>query len=120
MAAFRVETRHQGSCGVVSVFGELDAYTAPAFRDALVHLMEDERQPVVIDLSGTEFVDSSALAVMAEAVKRAASDGIELRLVCTAPHLLKILEISSMSRIAKIFDTAELACAEPTLSTLST
>lgn len=111
MTEFRIDTSEQGPCAVVAVVGELDVYTAPAFRAELMGMINAGKKPIVVNLLGTEFIDSTALGVMAEASKRARARNSDLRITCTRAHVLKVLEITSMDRVVRVFPTVEDACA---------
>jgi anti-anti-sigma factor len=44
--------------------GELDLETSAALRQRLTELSDQEQQPIVLDLSGLQFVDSSGLGAL--------------------------------------------------------
>jgi ABC-type transporter Mla MlaB component len=56
-----------GDAVVVRLTGELDLYNAHEVRNALVEQAAGEPERVVVDLSGVEFIDSTALGVLIEA-----------------------------------------------------
>ena len=116
MDGFRVETSDQEGCGVLRVYGELDTYTAPQFRAALMETIGSADGPVVIDLLATDFLDSTALGVIAEGAKRATTYDKQLRIAAVSQQILKLLEITSMARVAKIYPSVDDACSEPVLS----
>ena len=59
---FSVTTASLDGAMVVSVAGELDMQTAPQLQEALVAC--DGNQPVVVDVTGLTFIDSSGLHVI--------------------------------------------------------
>ena len=62
---------------VVAVAGEIDLFTAPELKAALSDALESGRNRIVVDLSETTFLDSTALGVLIGAVKRLRSrDGV--------------------------------------------
>ncbi len=70
-AAFSVDLVDQpGGPVLLRLRGELDVLSAPAFRARLLDLMP-ERAPLVVDLNGLDFMDSSGLAVLLELRSRA-------------------------------------------------
>ena len=52
---------------VVHLVGELDLYNAHAIREALIACSEESPDLLVVDLSGVNFIDSTALGVLIEA-----------------------------------------------------
>lgn len=61
-----VELLHLNGVAVLGVRGEVDSATAPAFREA-VNRAQASGVPVVFDLGGVTFMDSSGLHVLLEA-----------------------------------------------------
>ena len=62
----------------VGLFGEMDIATADQLGDRLRALCADGR-PVVLDLGGLEFIDSSGVRELVRAVSAARRDGWSLR-----------------------------------------
>ena len=76
----RVEPFQHGVA--VSLSGELDAYDAPALREAFASLVrEHEGEVVVLDLSAVAFLDSTALGAIVSLLRRVRESGGELRAV---------------------------------------
>ena len=76
--------------------GEIDAHTAPQLGDHLDPLPGDGG-PVVLDVHGIEFIDSSGLRVLVEAHQRAASSGRGLVIHRPSVAVKRLLEISGLS-----------------------
>jgi anti-anti-sigma regulatory factor len=55
---------------VVAVTGEIDLFTAPELKSALGEALESGHTRIVVDLTSTTFLDSTALGVLIGAVKR--------------------------------------------------
>ena len=86
-----------GSACVVKLAGELDLYTAPRVRDALVEACADSPERVVIDLTDVEFIDSTALGVLIEARGQLENNRAFL-LAGPALETRRALEISGLDR----------------------
>ena len=92
-----VATTRDGDQAVVLVSGELDMSSAPRLENALSELARDDRvRRVVIDLSGTEFVDSSGLRAILSAHRELDSSGRELTLRAPSPPVTRLLEITAL------------------------
>jgi anti-sigma B factor antagonist len=87
---------------VVSVRGEVDVSTATQLRDGLYRLVAGGQSNLVIDLSAMTFIDSTGLGVLVGAVKRAREAGGDVALANPSRPILKVLEISGLSRIVAI------------------
>jgi anti-sigma B factor antagonist len=109
MAEFTLEDRTVGDWAVLAVTGEVDLATAPAFRERLVHLIADGRHHIVVDLSGTDFLDSTGLGALVTALKRIRAHDGQLRLVVNQDRIRKVFEITSLDRVLDIHDALESA-----------
>jgi anti-sigma B factor antagonist len=92
-----LEVRSQGQWTVVAVRGELDLYTAPQLREAVVALPIDEPLNVAIDLTEVSFMDSSGLGSVIACLKHVRGLNGELKLVTppTSP-LMKLLSLTGL------------------------
>ena len=90
---------------VLAVRGEIDLFTAPELKSALGEALESGRTRIVVDLTETTFLDSTALGVLIGAVKRLRSrDGV-LTIVNTDPNIAKTFEITGLDQIFTIRPT---------------
>ena len=96
---------------VVSVKGEVDVYTAPRLREKLVELVSQGRHQVVVDLEGVDFLDSTGLGVLVGGLKRLRSHDGDLTLVCTHQRILKVFEITGLTKVFSIFTSVDEAVA---------
>lgn len=103
-ATFSAQTDDGSS--ILRVAGEIDVATSPQFREALHGLIDDGAESVVVDLSGTTFMDSSGLGVLVGALKRLRSDRqadvLELRGL--QPPVYRVFEITGLAEIFTISD----------------
>jgi anti-sigma B factor antagonist len=87
---------------VVSPAGELDLYTCPEFKEELLRVISEGARHVVVDLSLTTFVDSTALGVLLRGVERLkAADG-RLSVVCPDENVLRVFEVTGLHRVFEI------------------
>ncbi|MCW3050443.1 MAG: hypothetical protein JWO74_4727 [Solirubrobacterales bacterium] len=94
---------------VVAVGGEIDLFTAPELKAAIGEALESGHTRIVVDLSATTFLDSTALGVLIGAVKRLRSrDGV-LTIVNTDQNIAKTFEITGLDQIFTIRPTREEA-----------
>jgi anti-sigma B factor antagonist len=96
---------------VLSVRGEVDVYTAPRLREKLVELVSEGKYKIVVDLEGVDFLDSTGLGVLVGGLKRLRSHDGDLTLVCTQHRILKVFEITGLTKVFSIFDSVDAAVA---------
>lgn len=97
---------------VIGVAGEIDVYSAPKLRDRLSDLVGEGAYDLIIDMEGVEFIDSTGLGVLVGGLKKVRSHDGGLKLVCTQDRLLKIFQITGLSKVFAIHDSVENALAE--------
>jgi anti-sigma B factor antagonist len=89
-------TEYAGETGLVAVSGVLDAWTAPQFSRDIGEAVAAVRGDLVLDLSDLDLIDSTALCVMAGALRRTQEEGRRLILVVTRPHVMRLLTITGL------------------------
>ena len=102
---------------VVRAAVEVDATNAADLRSAILAAISIGTERLVVDMSGTEFCDSTGLNVLVRAHKRLAEAGGELLLVATEPTLLRIFKVTGMDTMFHLFDSLDealVAAVKPT------
>jgi anti-sigma B factor antagonist len=94
---------------VLEIGGEIDVYTAPLLRERLIELAAAGSNQVVVDLSRVEFLDSTALGVLAGAHRRLRASAGSLTLVCPHERILKIFRITGLDSVFDIYDSVDAA-----------
>ena len=99
----RVERRDGEHLPVVAVHGELDVDGAPELRHALIEAI-DERpgRQLVVDLEGVDLIDSAGLGVLLGGLERAKAGHGDLVLVATGRSVIKVLELTGLTRVFEI------------------
>ena len=100
--------RAQDVC-VVSVAGEIDVYTSPSLKMALVDAADDGCDVLVVDMEGVDFIDSSGLGVLVGVLRRVKEVGGHMRLVCGRENVVKIFRITGLDKAFSIFATVDEA-----------
>jgi anti-anti-sigma factor len=93
---------------VVAPAGEFDISTVDILRAACLEALDDADR-LVIDLSGTEFLDSLALGAIVGAGRRAREAGGWVRLVAPQPVVRKALRITEIDTVLGLYDTVDQA-----------
>src|SRR5919202_3396063 len=98
-----------GDRHVVAVRGEIDLFTAPELKQKLTDAIEGGKSRIVVDLTDTTFLDSTALGVLIGAVKRLRSREGVLTIVNTDANIAKTFEITGLDQIFTIRPTRDEA-----------
>jgi len=96
---------------VIAIAGEIDLFTAPDMKAALIGAIDAGKTRIVVDLSQTSFLDSTALGVLIGAIKRLRARDGALTIVNTEPTIAKTFEITGLDQIFTITESREEAIA---------
>src|SRR3954467_3443665 len=97
---------------VISLTGEVDLYTAPEFKQQLLEVIGQGAHEVIVDFSGTTFIDSTTPGGLVAGVKRLRTNEGQLSLVCSDRNITKIFEITGLDRVFTIYATREEAVSK--------
>ncbi|HUR22718.1 MAG TPA: STAS domain-containing protein [Acidimicrobiales bacterium] len=104
-----LDVEERDGFAVLSVRGEVDVYTAPRFRERLIELVSEGKHKIIVDLEGVDFLDSTGLGVLVGGLKRLRSHDGDLLLVCTQSRILKVFEITGLTKVFSIHDSVDAA-----------
>lgn len=85
----------------LTLAGEIDAHTAPRLADAIA---ASDREHLVIDMQGVEFVDSSGLRVLIEAHKSMRASDRTMQLSNPSAAVNRLLQISGIDDYLNVVD----------------
>jgi anti-sigma B factor antagonist len=90
---------------VVAATGELDVHTAPALVPALRAAATEGGSPVLLDLGGVTFVDSTTLHVIVDAARRLRAERRELVVVVPDRNVRKVFVLTGLDRVLPIVES---------------
>ena len=99
---FDVSVTAVGSDAIVRIRGDLDCYSAPQLRSALVAAMADGARNVTLDIGGTQFVDSTGLSVLVGGLRRLRNHGGNLVVASPTDATRRLFEITGLSSVFDI------------------
>ena len=106
--------RRTTASGVVVVrpAGRLNMVAAPALRQELHELVESGSNRLVVDLSGTDFIDSSGLGALISGLKVARQAGGDLRIASPTTQVETVLSLTNLNRVLRSHPSADTAFDE--------
>jgi len=97
---FSVTSSTRAPCRVLSLRGELDELAAPVLDDALG---EEDEQPLIVDLSGLDFICSAGIHVLLRARR------VRSAIVCPPGNVARVLGLVRAEKVALLFDDVDAA-----------
>jgi anti-sigma B factor antagonist len=94
---------------ILSATGEVHVSTAPELAEELNAALTAGRSRIVLDFTGVEFIDSTGLSVLLNALRRLGRVAGALSVVCTNPTVLRLFEITRLDATFDIVATRDEA-----------
>jgi anti-anti-sigma factor len=101
---FQMAVSDEGGETVLSVVGDLDLSSSTRFRERLIGLVAEGKHNLVVDLAGVGFMDSSGLGTLVSGLKRARQAGGDVVLRAPTPAVLRLIELTGLTRVLSIRD----------------
>ena len=113
-AAVVQSTRLVNDAAVATLRGEIDLHNSPALRTRLLKFL-DVKQPhkLVLNLAQVPYMDSSAIAVLVEALQKMRKTGGKIYLTNLQPRVKGLLEIARLDSIFVVVVSEEEALKKP-------
>jgi anti-sigma B factor antagonist len=104
----KVEIREQGKVTVVAVAGEVDLQTSPKLREALIESLK-ANTALVVDLGAVDYIDSSGITSLLEALKLAKEKKIRFTLAQVSPGAMRVIQLGRLDKVFTITDSLDAA-----------
>src|SRR5213595_2105836 len=94
-----VESGTIDSAALLTLRGEIEVYTAPRLRQAIIDLVDGGATRIVVDMEKVDFLDSTGLGVLVGGLKRVKMKDGSMKLVANQDRILKIFDITGLSKV---------------------
>jgi anti-sigma B factor antagonist len=111
MSSFYISDYEADGVCMLRVGGYVDFAVAPDLKRSLITCIENGHQRIVVDLSETGFIDSTAIGVLVGAFKRMNEADGELAVVCANENVRSIFEIVGLQNVIPLHRKPEDAVA---------
>ncbi|MEE9415874.1 MAG: STAS domain-containing protein [Acidimicrobiales bacterium] len=92
---------------VLSIGGDLEMSSVPQFRDAVIDAISAGEHHLVVDLSATDFIDSTGLGALIGALKRLRSADGSLQVACAQPRLQELFKLTDLDKVFVLHQSVE-------------
>lgn len=94
---------------VIEVKGRLDMLGVSQFKALVTSAVNSKGMPVIVDLGGVEFMDSSGLGALVSGLRTTRQAGGDLRIANARAQVLAVLAMTKIDRIIRSHDSIEEA-----------
>lgn len=95
------EVRNEGNFTVVALRGEVDMARSPRARKLILDSLERNR-PLLVELSGVAYMDSSGVASLVEGLQQARKRGLGFALAGVSQPVMNVLRLARLDRVFTI------------------
>ncbi len=100
---------HQGVI-VIALDGDVDLEHSAAVRDMLLEQVAKGRN-LMVDLSAVDYIDSSGIASLIEALQSAKRNDTRLELVSVSDQAMRVLRLARLDKVFDIHESLDAALA---------
>jgi anti-sigma B factor antagonist len=88
---------------IVKVKGEVDLYSSPALREAILKAVQGAKGPgIAVDLSDVPYMDSSGVATLVEGLKASNQGKKQFTLLSPSAAVARVLELARLNSVFEI------------------
>jgi anti-anti-sigma factor len=112
-APAEIAVERRGGAVLATLTGELDMSNAAYVAEELIRSVPNDAVALVVDLTGTDYLDSAAVELLFDLARRLRTRRQALRLVVPDDSPLnRLLELTEVASVAPIHRTLDAALAE--------
>jgi anti-sigma B factor antagonist len=108
--SFKVQEK-TGNVTVIDCPSRLDANISDDLKNIMVDLIEKNKFKIVINLSNTDYVDSSGLGAIVSRISATRSNKGDVRLATKTKSIIDLLDLTRLNKILKCYDDVKTAAA---------
>ena len=100
-----INVTQQDGISIVNLSGDIDLYNSPKVRETFNSLVDKKESRILVNLSNVNYMDSSALATLIEALQNTTKYSGKLVLTGLKDSVKNLFEIARLDNIFKIYTT---------------
>lgn len=98
----RIETAVTDDQIIISVEGDIDLYSSPELREAVLRAVPASTDGVAVNLGGVSYMDSSGVATLVEGLRSAKEHGKTFVLLTPSSAVTKVLELARLDKVFEV------------------
>ena len=100
----KVQVRILDKISVLDCSGDVDLYSSPRLRDALLADIRVDGPSVLVNMSGVPYIDSSGIATLVEGLQLSQQTKTRFGLFGLRPNARSVLELARLHKVFVIFE----------------
>jgi len=99
-----VQVRKQNKVSILDCSGDVDLYSSPRLREALMAEIMADGPSVLVNMSGVAYIDSSGIATLVEGLQQSRQTKTHFGLFGLRPNARSVLELARLHKVFAIFE----------------
>ena len=104
-----VVLRQKHAATIVSIKGDVDLYSSPQVRKAIIALAEKRAPVILVDLHQVGYMDSSGVATLVEGLQQAGKYKGKFKLFGLTSAVREVFELSRLDKVFEIYPNEDAA-----------
>ena len=100
----KVHVRSLDKISIIDGTGDVDLYSSPLLRDALLAEIKADGPSVLVNMSGVTYIDSSGIATLVEGLQLSRQTKTRFGLFGLRPNARSVLELARLNKVFVIFE----------------
>jgi anti-sigma B factor antagonist len=97
-----IEQSQSSDGSLIRVVGEVDLYSSPELRKAILKAVPSAKGVLAIDLEGVTYIDSSGVATLVEGLRSAREHDTGFTLVSPSAAVMQVLELARLDSVFEV------------------
>ena len=110
--SLKIDTRVNGQVALLSIEGEVDMYSSPEARKAIMELVKQKIPKLVVNLQGVSYMDSSGVATLIEGLQMCNKYNGTLMIAGLRDNVREVFELTRLDKIFQIYQDVDTAMAQ--------
>lgn len=100
-----VQVRKLDNVSIVDCTGDVDLYSSPRLREAMMAEIKTNGPGVLVNMSGVAYIDSSGIATLVEGLQHSRQTRTHFGLFGLRQNARSVLELARLHKVFTIFDS---------------
>ena len=105
----KVQVRNVNNTSIIDCEGDVDLYSSPRLREALLGQMQAGGGNVLVNMTDVGYIDSSGIATLVEGLQLSRQTKTRLGLYGLRNNARSVLELARLHKVFAIFDNEQEA-----------
>jgi anti-sigma B factor antagonist len=99
----KVQVRNADNLSIIDCSGDVDLYTSPRLREALLNELQSGVPSVLLNMSEVSYIDSSGIATLVEGLQLSRQTRTRFGLFGLRSNARSVLELARLHKVFNIF-----------------